>query len=142
MVVFRYDLLHLLQHSQVIMQDKGDETPSSIGEDDNHHRMPHCRLVKTVLDQGHLIPVPNIPLYWNYDSALRLYPLPDALILGGEGNSQPYHETYAGCEIVQPGSFTTSTSNLVNAQYVIFTPRDDVLSEYLSESKPVEFETI
>lgn len=149
LVVFRYDLLHLLQHSQVIMQhqvethDNNVETSMSIEDDDNHHRMPHCRLVKTILDQGHLLPVPNVPLYWNYDPALRLYPLPDALIIGGDGNSQPYHETYAGCDVIHPGSFTSSASNIASGQYAVFTPQHDVLSEDLSqETKSVEFVTI
>lgn len=36
-------------------------------------------LVRTLCDQSHLCPLPVTvkPIYWNYDHAMRLYPLPD-----------------------------------------------------------------
>lgn len=41
------------------------------------------QLVKTLLDQGHLCPLPLSarPIHWEYDNALRIYPLPDVLVL-------------------------------------------------------------
>lgn len=58
-----------------------------------------------MLDQGHLCPgTSNVPIYWNYDHALRLYPLPDTLILGGS-NCQEFHEIYHDVDIIHPGTF-------------------------------------
>ena len=148
-VAFRYDLLHLMQQNQLVTQKKIEnlelDLSSSMDDTDdnneNHHRLPHCRLVKTILDQGHLIPVSNVPIYWNYDSALRLYPLPDALILGGDMNTNPYHEIYGGCQVIHPGCFAhhstilnqkSSTNNKntnqndnnnnMGGNYTVFTP--------------------
>ncbi len=38
-------------------------------------------LVKTILDQGHLCPLPltSRPIHWAFDHALRLYPMPDVV---------------------------------------------------------------
>ena len=42
---------------------------------------PLRQLVTTMLDLGHLCPLPITvqPLYWDYDHAMRLYPLPDVV---------------------------------------------------------------
>lgn len=148
-VVFRYDLLHLMQQNQVLLQRNATSTDvdMTIDNDSNHHRQPHCRLVKTILDQGHLIPVSNVPLYWNYDSSLQLYPLPDALILGGDGPSSPYHEIYGGCQVIHPGSFVpTSSANTTStgSSYAVFSPdgnsdADDELLDSATEKSTVEF---
>ena len=58
--------------------------------------------VKTLLDQGHLCPFPR-PTYWQFDHAMRLYPLPDALILGERVDQ--FYENYAECDVVNPGNF-------------------------------------
>jgi DNA polymerase epsilon subunit 2 len=114
MVVFRYDLLHLLQREQVLLQDKA--TLDECNDDDAmHRRQPHCRLVKTILDQGHLVPVQGVPVYWNYDHALSLYPLPDALVLAGDASSA-YHEVYGGCDVIHPGSLAGQGS------YAVYSP--------------------
>ena len=107
MVIFRYDLLHLLQRQELFLQDKAT-LGGGLSEDDDsvrHARLPHCRLVKTILDQGHLVPSSaNVPIFWNYDHALCLYPLPDVLVLGGDNNNQGFHEVYGDCNIIHPGS--------------------------------------
>jgi DNA polymerase epsilon subunit 2 len=114
MVVFRYDLLHLLQREQVLLQEKA--TPEELNDEDAmHRRQPHCRLVKTILDQGHLVPVQNVPVYWNYDHALSLYPLPDSLVLAGDASSA-YHEVYGGCDVIHPGSLAGQGS------YAVYSP--------------------
>ncbi len=40
-------------------------------------------LCATLLQQSHLCPVPleAQPVFWNYDHALHLYPIPDVLVL-------------------------------------------------------------
>lgn len=102
-VVFRYDVLHLLQRQQIRLPMVGED---NIDEAREHHRQAHCRLVKTLLDQGHLVPVAGLPIYWNYDHALRLYPLPDVLVLGGDGRDEGFYEVYGGCHVVHPGSMS------------------------------------
>lgn len=124
-VVFRYDILHLMQQKQIISQQSPITASTPQDLDDNHHRLPHCRLIKTILDQGHLLPVANIPVFWNYDFAMRLYPLPDALILGGDVPSQPYHEIYGGCQVIHPGAFISAAyknSSAISGCYGVYTP--------------------
>ena len=42
-----------------------------------------CQLVKTVIDQAHLCPLPlaACPINWAYDASLQLFPLPDVVRL-------------------------------------------------------------
>ncbi len=102
---------------------------------------PLRHLVVTLLDQGHLCPLPLTvqPVYWDYDHALRLFPLPDvvrgALQLLRAGCSVPvvtprcavrgssqvvladdcdeYHLTYEDCLVFNPGSFPRDTGFMV-----------------------------
>lgn len=66
---------------------------------------PTAQLVKTVIDQAHLCPLPLSvrPVYWSFDNALRLFPLPDLLILADEYDG--YMQTYADCTAVNPGAY-------------------------------------
>ncbi|KAF9464455.1 DNA polymerase epsilon, subunit B, partial [Collybia nuda] len=62
-------------------------------------------LVQSILDQAHLSPLtiniqPTLP---DYDHALRLYPLPTALVLADKYDR--YKITYTGCHVFNPGSF-------------------------------------
>lgn len=108
MVIFRYDLLHLLQMHQIRL-------PSVIPEGDNEDgaalRAPLCRLLKTVLDQGNLVPVAGVPVYWNYSHALALYPLPNCLVVSGDGGAA--HENYWDCDVIQTASFSKHSSYAV-----------------------------
>ena len=40
-------------------------------------------MITSLLDQGHLCPLPlsSRPILWEYDNALRVYPLPDVIVL-------------------------------------------------------------
>ena len=64
------------------------------------------KLVKTVLDQGHLSPFPlsDRPVLWDHSGALQLYPLPTALILM-DPEAPPFAITYEGCHVMNPGPF-------------------------------------
>eukprot|EP00494_Astrolonche_serrata_P006529 UN06553 len=66
-LIFRSDLLQKLRRNCVI--------PPDIKQCDKLEK----HLVTTVLAQAHLCPVPILcqPRYWQYDHALRMYPLPD-----------------------------------------------------------------
>ncbi len=45
---------------------------------------PLRQLITTLLDQAHLCPLPMTtqPVYWDFDHALRLYPLPNVVRTG------------------------------------------------------------
>ncbi|KAL8840929.1 MAG: hypothetical protein Q9170_001122 [Blastenia crenularia] len=63
------------------------------------------KLVKTVLDQGHLSPFPlaDRPVLWDYGNALNLYPLPTALVLM-DPEAPPFALSYEGCHVMNPGA--------------------------------------
>ncbi|KAI0375580.1 epsilon DNA polymerase [Pilatotrama ljubarskyi] len=62
-------------------------------------------LVQTILDQSHLMPVTTSiqPTLSEYDHALRLYPLPTAVVLADRYDR--YQMTYEGCHVFNPGRF-------------------------------------
>jgi DNA polymerase epsilon subunit 2 len=125
-VVFRYDLLHFFQRQQLFLPrgggaGGGDDDAMRDEDDDNgggRRDVPlHVRLIKTVLGQAHLLPASGVPVAWNYDHALGLYPLPSLLVLGGDGpgseegggGTTRYHEVCEGCRVLHPGSATTGS---------------------------------
>jgi DNA polymerase epsilon subunit 2 len=70
-------------------------------------------MARTVLEQGHLSPVPLAvqPQYWTLDHSLRLQPLPDAVIVGE--SQDPYTHTHAGATVMCPGQFAGEGSFLL-----------------------------
>ncbi|KAL8848528.1 MAG: hypothetical protein Q9221_006456 [Calogaya cf. arnoldii] len=62
------------------------------------------KLVKTMLDQGHLSPFPltDRPVLWDFGGSLSLYPLPTALVLM-DPEASPFALTYEGCHVMNPG---------------------------------------
>lgn len=62
------------------------------------------KLVKTILDQGHLSPFPvsTRPVLWDHASALNLYPLPSALVLA-DAEAPAFGISYEGCHVMNPG---------------------------------------
>ena len=104
LVFFRHDTLSFMLQNQVRLPQTSDMT----------NRTPHSRMVRTIIDQGHLMPA-RFPIYWNFDHALRLYPLPDALVLGGSSSAEEY-ENYEECDAIHPGSFSK------NGTYAIYRP--------------------
>ncbi|KAJ1981359.1 DNA-directed DNA polymerase epsilon, subunit B [Dimargaris xerosporica] len=96
MVLFRQDIMNRMRRNCVIV-------PS---DDDSRDVKQH--LVRTLIDQSHLCPLPlrTAPVYWSFDHALRLYPIPDALILADRYDS--YAVEYEECQCLNPGSFATN----------------------------------
>eukprot|EP00850_Spirogloea_muscicola_P010866 SM000065S20215 [mRNA] locus=s65:288301:292052:- [translate_table: standard] len=92
-VVFRYDLLQRMRRACVI--------PPSNSET----KEPFHHLVATVLQQGHLCPLPlsTQPVFWDFDHALRLYPAPHTLVLADRAGQQQF--TCDGIVTFNPGSF-------------------------------------
>ncbi|XP_046858107.1 DNA polymerase epsilon subunit 2-like [Xenia sp. Carnegie-2017] len=92
-VVFREDLVNKMCRTCIHLPKDLENIPS--------------HLVKTIISQAHLAPLPHHvrPVYWNYDNALRIYPVPDLIILADKYHSyvQP---TSLDCTCVNPGSFS------------------------------------
>lgn len=96
-------------HDNLEKKDRNDATNPLV----NH-------AIKTILDQGHLCPVPlsSLPIYWQNDHIMRLYPPPDAIILGDK-TSERYYETYkSDCDVMNPGSF------YADGGFLVFRPID------------------
>jgi hypothetical protein len=129
MVIFRYDMLHLLQQHQIRLpfeeaDDDSDDDDITLAK--LQWRSPHCCLLKALLDQGTLMPVTSVvPVYWNYSHALSLYPLPDCLVVsgagGGGGDGVGTHENYWKCDVIQTTSFHTPTTSA----YAVYRPGAD-----------------
>ncbi|KAI0006571.1 DNA polymerase alpha/epsilon subunit B-domain-containing protein [Xylariaceae sp. FL0662B] len=64
------------------------------------------KLVKTLLDQGHLAPFPHAirPVHWDFaGSSLALYPLPTAVVLVDPA-VPPFCVTYEACHVLNAGA--------------------------------------
>jgi len=104
-LVYREDLQSKLRRNTVLPCELKDS------EDLSNH------LVKTILDQAHLCPLPLIvqPIHWSFDHALRLYPPPTCVVLGD--SHAWYKYTYMDdCDVVNPGEFN------VDFSFVLYSP--------------------
>ena len=114
-VVSRQNILNKMRRHCVIPPAVSQNLHNSSEEEDGDASADIItdHLVKTLMDQSHLCPLPLSvqPIYWNYDNALRLYPLPDMVILGDYYDQ--YHSTYQKCDVLNPGSFPTDFSFVV-----------------------------
>ena len=81
------------------------------------------KLVKTILDQGHLSPFPvsQRPVLWDYASSLQLYPLPTALVLM-DAEAPAFAVGLDGCHVMNPGCLITSGKQSV-AQWMEYNVR-------------------
>ncbi|XP_038066807.1 DNA polymerase epsilon subunit 2-like [Patiria miniata] len=93
-VVFREDIVMKMCRNCIRFPDNSAEIP-------NH-------FVKTVVCQSHLCPLPlhASPIYWAYDNAMRLYPLPDLVVFGDKYD--PFTINNANCKCTNTGSFSKS----------------------------------
>ncbi|KFW76731.1 DNA polymerase epsilon subunit 2, partial [Manacus vitellinus] len=93
-IIFREDLVNKMCRNCV-------RFPSSNMDIPNH-------FVKTILSQGHLTPLPLYvsPVYWAYDYSLRVYPVPDVLVVADKHD--PFTVTHTDCLCINPGSFPRS----------------------------------
>ncbi|GAM26521.1 hypothetical protein SAMD00019534_096960 [Acytostelium subglobosum LB1] len=83
-------------------------------------------VLESICKNAHLcnLPLEIRPIYWNYDHALSLYPLPDVLVLGDKFNQ--YEHNYEGTYCFNPSSFSTDFS----------------FSHYLPAKRALEFCTV
>jgi DNA polymerase epsilon subunit 2 len=102
----RHAILPALAEDDGHGEDDGDDTQM---DDDATPPRPHVdiskHLVKTIIDQAHLCPLPLMvaPINWAFDSTLQLFPLPDVLILGD--STEQYQLGYASVAVFHPGPF-------------------------------------
>ncbi|KAJ4462244.1 putative DNA polymerase epsilon subunit B [Paratrimastix pyriformis] len=96
------------------------QDPSMALEEDSalqqETRNLYMAMVKTVFDQAHLCPLcpQTVPIAWNLDHAMQLYPIPHMLLLADSCT----HLTaeYQGAKCVNPGSFP------VDLTFVVYYP--------------------
>jgi DNA polymerase epsilon subunit 2 len=125
-VVFR-DNLHHKMHRHAILpalpEDVEEDDDASMEDTDSvapPSTRPHVdiskHLVKTIIDQAHLCPLPLLvaPINWAFDSALQLFPLPDVLILGD--STEQYQLGYSSVAVFHPGPFH------VDFSFVLYRP--------------------
>lgn len=69
------------------------QEPAPIATDATPPFLPQRQLVQTILDQCHLSPLTLSvrPTLWDFDHALRLYPMPSAVSVVGGCLSSPVH---------------------------------------------------
>ena len=92
----------------------GGEAPGSAGDGGGSEweRRPLFRhLAATLVQQAHLAPLPvaQMPVYWEHDHALRLYPAPHAVFLGDRSEQQALAK-FEDTELVNPGCFADDGS--------------------------------
>ncbi|TYZ58561.1 hypothetical protein PybrP1_007279 [[Pythium] brassicae (nom. inval.)] len=73
-------------------------------------------VVKTIIDQAHLAPLPLMacPINWAFDSSLQLFPLPDVLMLGE--STEQFQLGYSSVAVFHPGPF------FVDYSFVLYRP--------------------
>ncbi|CAM4641590.1 unnamed protein product [Leuciscus chuanchicus] len=94
MVVIREDLVNKMCRNCVRLPSSSLDIPS--------------HFVKTILSQGHLTPLPLYvcPVYWAYDYALHVYPVPDVIVFADKYD--PFNVSNTDCMCINPGSFPKS----------------------------------
>lgn len=96
-VIFREDTMARMLRNTIGIK------PNVTGEDLRRY------LVQSILDQSHLTPLTTHiqPVLPDFDHALRLYPLPTAVILADK--YEKYKLTYSGCHVFNPGGFVSNS---------------------------------
>eukprot|EP00002_Diphylleia_rotans_P027978 TRINITY_DN5634_c0_g1_i4.p1 TRINITY_DN5634_c0_g1~~TRINITY_DN5634_c0_g1_i4.p1 ORF type:complete len:326 (-),score=44.20 TRINITY_DN5634_c0_g1_i4:3-980(-) len=102
-VLFREDLLTKMRRNCVV-------TPTNSESAD-----PCEQLIKTVIDQAHLCPLPQHvrPVSWSYDHTLHLFPSPHTVVIGDKCDQ--YERMYEGTLCLNPGQFPIDFSFTVLA---------------------------
>ncbi|XP_029396536.1 DNA polymerase epsilon subunit 2 isoform X1 [Mus pahari] len=87
-IIFREDLVNKMCRNCVRFPSNSLDIPT--------------HFVKTILSQGHLAPLPLYvcPVYWAYDYTLRVYPVPDLLVIADKYD--PFTVTNTECLCINP----------------------------------------
>lgn len=114
LVFFRHDVLRQLRRHEVLPLREADGGAASAA----HVR---TEMVRFLLDQAHLVPLPleQSNILWAFDHALRLYPLPHAVFVGGV--TQPFDTLYSECRFCSVGPFSRE------AEFYAYHPLKDLM---------------
>ncbi|XP_022796492.1 DNA polymerase epsilon subunit 2-like [Stylophora pistillata] len=90
-IVFREDLVNKMCRNSINLSSDLKDIP--------------VQLMKTILAQSHICPIPPHvrPIYWTQDHSLRVYPVPDLMILADKYD--PYTCSSLECVSTNPSSF-------------------------------------
>ena len=90
-VILREDIINKMSRNCIHLPSDAESVPT--------------HFVKTLVAQAHLSPLPLHvrPVYWAYDNALRVYPLPDLIVCADKYD--PYDIDNSECIVLNPGSF-------------------------------------
>ncbi len=101
LLFYRQNTLALMQRHALLTPAAAATTTLSTKSVTSEHR----HYLHTLLSQSHLSPftLDTAPVYWQYDTALSLYPLPHVLFL--LDSCAPFEVESDGCLCVNPGSF-------------------------------------
>lgn len=93
-LIIREDLINKMSRNCIHLPSDAESVP--------------MHYVKTVQSQAHLCPLPLHvrPVYWAYDNALCVYPLPDVIVCADKYDS--YNVESNECTVLNPGSFPRS----------------------------------
>jgi len=102
LVFFRHDVLKLCRRHEVIPLRETDADGQPASPTPQHVRN---EMVRLLYDQAHLVPLPleESNILWNFDHTLRLYPLPDAVFVGGV--TEPFECGYQQSTFCSVGPF-------------------------------------
>ncbi|GAB9463817.1 hypothetical protein Gpo141_00001264 [Globisporangium polare] len=124
LVIFRDNLHQKMQRHAllpVVLEDEnehGDEAePIDVDGETGQTQVDVSKhLVKTIIDQAHLTPLPLMacPINWAFDASLQLFPLPDVLILGDA--TEQFQLGYSSVAVFHPGPFH------VDFSFVLYRP--------------------
>ena len=91
------------------LSDEEEEEDEEASEWENRPLFRH--LAATLVQQAHLAPLPiaQLPVYWEHDHALRLYPAPHCVVLGDRTEQQALAK-FEDTELVNPGCFADDGS--------------------------------
>jgi len=118
LLFFRHDVLRHLRRNEVLPLREPDTGVATSLEE--HARF---EMVRFLMDQAHLVPLPleSTNVLWSYDHVLRLYPLPDAIFIGGI--SQQFDKTYQECKFASVGPFNRT------AEFYVYHPIKEEMEE-------------
>jgi DNA polymerase epsilon subunit 2 len=102
-----------LNDEDVVSDDEVSEDEEETDEEANEweNRPLFRHLAATLVQQAHLAPLPiaQLPVYWEHDHALRLYPAPHCVVLGDRTEQQALAK-FEDTELVNPGCFADDGS--------------------------------
>ncbi|XP_072385844.1 DNA polymerase epsilon subunit 2 isoform X1 [Diabrotica undecimpunctata] len=89
---------------------------------------------RTIISQGHLCPLSltALPVQWDFDYCMRLYPLPDLVVIGDKYES--YNENNKDCRVINPVEPTVelTSPNCRHTSAILRPVSNDIITRTLS----------